>query len=90
GEGRDDADADAPVRDALARYGRWSGWDVHLSGPPGLAPSLTALLTELGADPALIRHDPAPVTFNRARPLTSSEWFLDQRDVPWINRTDLG
>ncbi|MEE1828428.1 globin domain-containing protein [Streptomyces sp. BE20] len=90
GEGRDDADADAPVRDALARYGHWSGWDVHLSGPPGLAPSLTALLTELGADPALIRHDPAPVTFNRARPLTSSEWFLDQRDVPWINRTDLG
>ncbi|WP_327678802.1 globin domain-containing protein [Kitasatospora sp. NBC_00458] len=83
-------DAAAPVRDALTRHGHWSGWDVHLSGPPGLAPALAALLTDLGADPDLIRYDPAPVTFNRARPLTSSEWFLDRRDVPWINRTELG
>ncbi|MEU6231482.1 globin domain-containing protein [Kitasatospora sp. NPDC047058] len=78
------------VRDALLRHGDWSGWDVHLSGPPGLAPALAGLLAGLGADPARIRHDPVPATFNRTRPLTSSDWFLDQRDVPWINRTELG
>ncbi len=42
------------------------------------------------AEPDLIRHDPVPETFDRARPLTSSEWFLDHRDVPRIDRTDLG
>ncbi|MEV6977697.1 globin domain-containing protein [Kitasatospora sp. NPDC093806] len=78
------------VREALAGQGDWSGWDVHLSGPPELAPALVDLLTGLGAAPDRIRHDPVPETFNRARPLTSSEWFLDQRNVPWINRTELG
>ncbi|WP_371480572.1 globin domain-containing protein [Kitasatospora sp. NBC_00315] len=95
----DGADHEAAVRlvaEGLREYGDrqgpdgWGGWDVHLSGPPGLAPSVTALLTALGADPALIRHDPVPETFNRARPLSACDWFLDQRDVPWINRTDLG
>lgn len=74
----------------LTERGDWEGWDIHLSGPPDLAPELTGLLTGLGADPALIRHDPVPATFNRARPLVPSDWFLDQRDVPWINRTELG
>ncbi|MGW6919104.1 globin domain-containing protein [Kitasatospora sp. NPDC054939] len=81
------------VRDALterAGPGGWAGWDVHLSGPRDLAPALADLLVDLGAEPELIRHDPVPATHNRARPLTSSEWFLDQRDVPWINRTELG
>ncbi|MFB6890911.1 globin domain-containing protein [Kitasatospora sp. NPDC056327] len=92
-EGRDGAVAlvrETLAREALACGGDCSGRDVHLSGPPDLAPSLTALLTGLGADPDRIRHDPVPETFNRARPLTSSEWFLDHRDVAWINRTDLG
>ncbi|MER7751032.1 globin domain-containing protein [Kitasatospora sp. NPDC097643] len=77
------------LREALRRHGDFTGWDIHLSGPPELAPDLTGLLLDLGADPALIRHDPAPATFNRARPVTSSDWFLDHRDVPWINRTEL-
>ncbi|MFF2042995.1 globin domain-containing protein [Kitasatospora sp. NPDC058170] len=88
GAGRDGATA--LVRDALAGQGDWSGWDIHLSGPPDLAPALADLLFDLGAEPDLIRHDPVPETFNRARPLTSSDWFLDRRDVPWINRTELG
>ncbi len=78
------------LRDALAARGSWAGYEIHLSGPPDLAPALTGLLLDLGADPGLIRHDPVPPTLNRARPLTSSEWFLDHRDVPWINRTGLG
>ncbi|MGW4898464.1 globin domain-containing protein [Kitasatospora sp. NPDC004240] len=84
------ADVTGLIRGALAERGDWAGWDVHLSGPYDLAPALTELLTGLGAEPALIRHDPVPDTFNRARPLTSSEWFLDRRNVPWINPTDLG
>ena len=80
----------AAARSGWERPSGWNGWDVHVSGPPGLVPEITGLLLELGADPALIRHDPAPATFNRARPLSASDWFLDERDVPWINRTDLG
>jgi len=78
------------LRDGLRRRDSWAGHDVHLSGPPDLAPALTELLLGLAAEPALIRHDPVPVTFNRARPLTSSEWFLERRNVAWINRTELG
>ncbi|MFI6444969.1 globin domain-containing protein [Kitasatospora sp. NPDC050543] len=88
GAGRDAAAA--LVRQSLSGHGDWYGWDIHLCGPPELAPELTELLLGLGADPALIRNDPGPETFNRTRPLTSSDWFLDLRDVPWINRTDLG
>ncbi|WP_051813076.1 globin domain-containing protein [Kitasatospora sp. MBT63] len=74
----------------LGRHHDCSGHDVHLSGPPGLATRLTDQLIRQGARPELIRADPAPVTFNRVRPVTSSEWFLDLRDVPWINRTEYG
>ncbi|MFF2075259.1 globin domain-containing protein [Kitasatospora sp. NPDC058162] len=80
----------ALLRRTLLGHGDFTGWEVHLSGPPELVDELAELLLTLGAAPELVRHDPAPVTFNRARPLTSSEWFLDRRDVPWINRTDLG
>ncbi|MDH6576286.1 globin domain-containing protein [Kitasatospora sp. MAP5-34] len=78
------------LRDGLRARGGWAGHDIHLSGPPDLAPEITELLLDLGAEPELIRHDPVPLTLNRKRPLTSSEWFLDQRDIAWINRTDLG
>lgn len=87
----DGADREAAVhllRDGLTEHGWWAGYDIHLSGPPDLAPELTELLLALGAEPGLIRHDPVPLTFNRAQPLTCSEWFLDRRDVAWINRTD--
>ncbi|KJK57122.1 globin domain-containing protein [Saccharothrix sp. ST-888] len=77
-------------RYGLDRYGGWAGHDIRLSGPPDLAPGVARLLLGLAADPGLIRHDPVPPTFNRTRPLTSSDWFLDRRNVPWINRTDLG
>ncbi|MER8186692.1 globin domain-containing protein [Kitasatospora sp. NPDC094015] len=83
-------EAVALLREQLARHRDCSEHDVHLSGPPGLAPELALQLIGQGARPELIRHDPGPVTFNRARPLTSSEWFLDLRDVAWINRTELG
>ncbi|MFE3501658.1 globin domain-containing protein [Kitasatospora sp. NPDC059160] len=79
----------ALLRETLLGQGDFTGWEVHLSGPPELVAELAGLLLALGAAPELVRHDPAPVTFNRARPLTSSDWFLDRRDVPWINRTDL-
>ncbi|GAA2142859.1 FAD-binding oxidoreductase [Kitasatospora kazusensis] len=78
------------LRHGLCERGGWAGHDIHLSGPPDLAPELTGLLLRLGAQPELIRHDPVPLTLNRRRPLTSSEWFLDRRDVAWINRTELG
>ncbi|WP_371498142.1 globin domain-containing protein [Kitasatospora sp. NBC_00374] len=77
------------LRTGLLRHRDLSGHDIHLSGPPGLVPQLADQLTAQGARPELIRHDPGPATFNRARPLTSSEWFLDQRDPAWINPTDL-
>ncbi|WP_354641433.1 globin domain-containing protein [Kitasatospora camelliae] len=80
----------ALLLEGLRDLGDCAGYDVHLSGPPGLAPAVARQLTVQGADPALIRHDPVPATLNRARPLTSSDWFLDRRDVPWINRTELG
>ncbi|WP_307806784.1 globin domain-containing protein [Streptomyces sp. FH025] len=80
----------ALLRETLRRHGDFTGWDVHLSGPPELVAELAELLRALPSAPGLIRHDPAPLTFNRDRPLTSSDWFLDHRDVPWINRTDLG
>ncbi|MFH9349189.1 globin domain-containing protein [Kitasatospora sp. NPDC017646] len=79
----------ALLRETLLGHGDFTGWEVHLSGPPALVAELAELLRALGAAPELVRHDPAPATFNRARPLTSSDWFLDRRDVPWINRTDL-
>ncbi|MFB7667477.1 globin domain-containing protein [Kitasatospora sp. NPDC056138] len=81
---------DGLSRHGPGRYGGWAGHDIRLSGPPDLAPGIARLLLGLGAEPGLIRHDPVPPTFNRTRPLTSSDWFLDQRNVPWINRTDLG
>ncbi|WP_404869171.1 globin domain-containing protein [Kitasatospora griseola] len=78
------------LRDGLRDYGDCAGHDIHLSGPPDLAPALTAQLLDQRADPALVRHDPVTATFNRSRPLTPAEWFLEERDVPWINRTELG
>ncbi|AUG78376.1 Putative oxidoreductase [Kitasatospora sp. MMS16-BH015] len=89
-EGTDRATAAQLLRIGLARRGSWAGHDIHLSGPPDLAPALTDLLLALGAEPELIRHDPVPVTLNRARPTSCSEWFLDKRDIAWINRTDHG
>ncbi|MFD5466495.1 globin domain-containing protein [Kitasatospora sp. NPDC127059] len=80
----------ALLRRTLHGHGDFTGWEVHLSGPPELVAELAGLVLALGATPGLVRHDPVPATFNRARPLTSSDWFLDRRDVPWINRTDLG
>ncbi|MFG2841608.1 globin domain-containing protein [Kitasatospora sp. NPDC048296] len=81
--------ATALLRETLLGHGDFTDWEVHLSGPPELVAELTDLLLALGADPGLVQHDPAPVTFNRNRPLTSSDWFLEHRDVPWINRTEL-
>ncbi|GAA2739325.1 globin domain-containing protein [Kitasatospora cinereorecta] len=78
------------LRERLGRHGDCAGHEVHLSGPPGLSRALGRQLVGQGADPASIRHDPGTDTFNRARPLTPGEWFLDHRDVPWINRTELG
>ncbi|MGW3038589.1 globin domain-containing protein [Kitasatospora sp. NPDC001159] len=83
------AGATALLRETLLGHGDFTGWEVHLSGPPELVAELTELLLALGADPWLVKHDPAPATFNRNRPLTSSDWFLDHRNVPWINRTEL-
>jgi NAD(P)H-flavin reductase len=89
-DGADRESAIGRLRACLAARGSWAGHDIHLSGPPDLAPGLTDLLIGLGAEPGLIRHDPVPVTFNRTEPLSCSEWFLDKRDIAWINRTDLG
>ncbi|MEV6208717.1 globin domain-containing protein [Kitasatospora sp. NPDC051914] len=85
----DRAAAVALVHEGLARLGGVPGRDVLLSGPPDLAPAVAARLIGLGADPELVRHDPVPATFNRSRPLTASDWFLERRDVAWINRTEL-
>ncbi|MEV4615116.1 globin domain-containing protein [Kitasatospora sp. NPDC049258] len=89
-DGGPQRDTSELLREQLRRHRDCSGHDIHLSGPPALAPQLAGQLIGQGARPELIRHDPGPVTFNRARPLTSSEWFLDLRDVAWINRTELG
>ncbi|GAA2245811.1 MULTISPECIES: globin domain-containing protein [Kitasatospora] len=94
-DGTDREEAVELLREGLYRYGAhrrggWAGHDIRLSGPPDLAPAVAELLLALDAEPELIRHDPVPPTFNRSRPLTSSDWFLDQRNVPWINRTELG
>ncbi|MFF4342742.1 globin domain-containing protein [Kitasatospora sp. NPDC001540] len=78
------------LREGLREYGDCSGHDIHLSGPPDLVPAVGAQLLEQGAESELIRHDPVTPTFNRNRPLTPAEWFLEERDVPWINRTELG
>nr|WP_255519088.1 hypothetical protein [Kitasatospora sp. SID7827] len=78
------------LREGLRAYGDCSGHDIHLAGPPDLAPGVGAQLLEQGAESAYLRHDPATPTFNRSRPLTPAEWFLEERDVPWINRTELG
>ncbi|MFC9325195.1 globin domain-containing protein [Kitasatospora sp. NPDC057015] len=86
----DRTSANGLLTDALRAHGDWEGWDIHLSGPPGLAPEIAGLLLGLGADAGRIRHDPVPDTLNRSRPLTPSDWFLDRRDVAWINRTELG
>jgi len=83
-------DAVALLQDGLRRHGDCAGHDIHLSGPPDLAPAVAGQLLAQGADPELIRHDPVAETLNRSRPLTPAEWFLDLRDVPWINRTELG
>lgn len=78
------------LRDGLRDYGGCAGHDIHLSGPPDLIPAVTAQLLEQDAEAEHIRHDPVTATFNRSRPLTPAEWFLEERDVPWINRTELG
>ncbi|GJF29134.1 flavohemoprotein [Kitasatospora sp. NE20-6] len=82
-------EAVALLHEGLHRLGDCSNREVLLSGPPDLAPSVTEILIGLGADPALIRHDPVPRTLNRSRPLTAPERFLEERDVAWINRTEL-
>ncbi|MFD7735928.1 globin domain-containing protein [Kitasatospora phosalacinea] len=84
------SEASRLLREGLREYGDCSGHDIHLSGPPDLVPTLGAQLLEQGAEPERLRHDPATPTFNRSRPLTPAEWFLEERDVPWINRTELG
>jgi NAD(P)H-flavin reductase/hemoglobin-like flavoprotein len=88
----DGADRDAGarlMRTGLMERGSWQGYDVHLCGPPDMVPALVPLLLSRGADPARVRHDPVPVPME-SRPLTPSDWFLMRRDVPWINRTELG
>ncbi|MFD9127809.1 globin domain-containing protein [Kitasatospora sp. NPDC059571] len=87
GSGR--AEAVDLLLDGLEGLGDCSGRDVLLSGPPNLAVDVTDLLLALGAEPDLIRHDPVPHTFDRRRPLTAPEWFLADRDIAWINRTEL-
>ncbi|MFF4650360.1 globin domain-containing protein [Streptomyces sp. NPDC001380] len=82
-------DAARLLRAGLAERGGWEGYDVHLSGPPGMGDSLAALLRSCGAEPERIRYDPVPAP-QEGRPLTPSDWFLMQRDVPWINGTELG
>ncbi|MFJ1705460.1 globin domain-containing protein [Kitasatospora sp. NPDC088346] len=81
--------AGGPLCTGLLRHRDLSGHDVHLSGPPGLVARLAEQLTAQGARPELIRYDPGPDTFNRVRPVTTSEWFLDRRDPGWINPTEL-
>ncbi|RKE20138.1 globin domain-containing protein [Streptomyces sp. TLI_171] len=78
------------LRAGLAEFGDCSGHDIHVSGPPDLVPAVAAQLLDQNAEPGLLRHDPVAATFNRSRPLTPAEWFLEERDVPWINRTELG
>ncbi|GAA5004434.1 globin domain-containing protein [Kitasatospora paranensis] len=85
----DRAEAVELLQEGLHGLGDCSGRDILLSGPPDLAPELTDQLLAQHAEPELIRHDPVPHTFDRARPLTAPEWFLADRDVAWINRTDL-
>lgn len=87
GAGR--GEAVALLQEGLERLGDCSERDVVLSGPADLAPTVTGILLGLGADPALIRHDPVPRTFDRSRPLTAPDWFLQERDIAWINRTEL-
>ncbi|MFI5529130.1 globin domain-containing protein [Kitasatospora sp. NPDC051853] len=75
-EGAGPAEAAALLRTGLRQTPDWSGHDVYLSGPPGLAADLTPLLTALHAEPELIRHDPAPPAVRPDGHLSPAEWLL--------------
>ncbi|GHD91792.1 globin domain-containing protein [Streptomyces naganishii] len=79
------------MQTAILEHGSWAGHDVHLSGPPDMVREVAGLLrSRCGVAGELIRHDPLPTTFCRSRPTNSAERFLMERDVCWINRTELG
>lgn len=78
------------LRAGLAGRDSWAGHEAYLSGPPEMVTETAQLLVSLGVDPALVRHDPLPVVAARASQAGPAEWFLEPRDVPWINRTELG
>lgn len=79
------------MQTAITDRGSWAGHDVHLSGPPDMVRQVAGLLrSRCGVAGELIRHDPLPTTFCRSRPTSSAERFLMERDVCWINRTELG
>ncbi|MCB5179057.1 globin domain-containing protein [Streptomyces antimicrobicus] len=70
---------------ALSHRGLWPDQDVYLSGPAPFVEEIAHLVRELGADPARVFHDAAPVGAGagRPRPLGFAEWFLDPPDPHW-------
>ncbi|MFE1858573.1 globin domain-containing protein [Streptomyces anandii] len=79
------------MQTAITDRGSWAGHDVHLSGPPDMVREVAGLLrSRCDVAGELIRHDPLPTTFCRSRPTNSADRFLMERDVCWINRTELG
>ncbi|MFJ6212143.1 globin domain-containing protein [Streptomyces sp. NPDC092296] len=78
------------LRNGLIERGSWAGYDIHLSGPPGMVGELVRLLRTRGADEKLIHHDPLPDLGDQSRPLTPAEWFLARPEVHWINAAQLG
>ncbi|MFF9407553.1 globin domain-containing protein [Streptomyces anandii] len=91
GQGAPGSAAVRMMQTAITDRGSWAGHDVHLSGPPDMVREVAGLLrSRCDAAGELIRHDPLPTTFCRSRPANSADRFLMERDVCWINRTELG
>ncbi|MFF9131498.1 globin domain-containing protein [Streptomyces sp. NPDC014806] len=78
------------LRARLVERGSWAGYDGYLSGPPEMVSEMVRLLVAQGADPASLHHDPLPVTAARSPRPSAADWFLQRRDIPWINRAELG